>query len=259
MGNNIYFISDVHLGLHPEEKSMEREKKLVSWLQSIKNEAAEIYFMGDIFDFWHEYKRVVPRGFTRFLGTVSLMADSGIKIHFFPGNHDVWMYSYLEKECGAVVHRKQKVRELGGKKFFLHHGDGLGPGDMGFKLLRKAFHSKFLQWCFARLHPNFAMWLGLTWSKKSRYAKGIIAEGFAGFDKEYQVLFARDVLKHNYYDYFIFGHRHIPSEITLEKGAKLVNLGDWIYSFTYGVWDGNQFMLKQCEGKGDKILRLSVE
>ena len=259
VNKKIYFISDLHLGLYPRENSLEREKKIVQWFEEIKDDVSELYLLGDIFDFWHEHKRVVPKGFTRFMGTLALIADKGVKIHFFSGNHDVWMHGYFKEEIGAEIHHNHLKVTHGDKKFYLAHGDGLGPGDTSFKILRWAFHNSFLQWMFARIHPNLSMWLGTTWSKKSRYAKGIVAEEFAGIDKENTVIHSRDVLKHEYFDYFIYGHRHIPSVITLEKGSKYVNLGDWIYSFTYAVFDGEKLELKEYQGNGDKILRLSVE
>lgn len=255
----VYFISDLHLGLYPLDVSLEREKKIVQWLSEIKNDAAEIYLVGDIFDFWHEHKRVVPKGFTRFMGTLALMADQGVKIHFFSGNHDVWMYGYFKDEIGADIHHEPLKTSINGKSFYIAHGDGLGPGDIFFKLLRRAFRSPFLQWWFSRLHPNFSMWLGTTWSKKSRYAKGIVAEEFTGIDKEYTLVHSRNVIKQEFFDYFIYGHRHIPSVINLEKGSKYINLGDWIYSFTYAEFDGEKLELKEYQGNGDKILRLSVE
>ncbi|NBC83358.1 MAG: UDP-2,3-diacylglucosamine diphosphatase [Bacteroidetes bacterium] len=242
MEKKIYFISDLHLGLHPPEKSREREKMVVEWLDSIKDQAAELYLMGDIFDFWHEYKRVVPRGFTRFLGKIAELADNGVKIHFFTGNHDIWVYDYLPREIGLTLYRKPVVREINGLKFFLAHGDGIGPGDRSYKMLKAIFTNRILQWLFARLHPNFAVALGLTWSKKSRYAKGIVAEDFAGEEKEWQILFAREKLNNEHFDFFIFGHRHIPSDFKINN-SRVINLGDWINNFSYAVLDGRDLKL----------------
>jgi len=253
--DKIYFISDIHLGLHPADKSLEREKLVRNWLDEILPHAKELYLMGDIFDFWHEYKHVVPRGFTRFLGKLSELADNGTKLYFFSGNHDVWAYEYFKAELGAEIHHKPIVKVLFGKKFFLAHGDGLGPGDFGYKLLIGTFRNKILQWMFARLHPNFALWLGKTWSKHSRYAKGIVAEEFAGEEGELQILFAKETLKKDHYDFFIFGHRHIPYDIQLGEKARVINLGDWIYSFTYGQLDEKGFELKQYKDKGANIIR----
>jgi UDP-2,3-diacylglucosamine hydrolase len=255
----IYFISDIHLGLHPEKKSLEREKLVVKWLSEIKNQAEELYLMGDIFDFWYEYKHVVPKGFIRFLGKLSELTDNGTKLYFFTGNHDIWAYSYFKTEFGAEIHHKPLIREYNGLRFFLAHGDGLGPGDFGYKLLKRIFRNRILQFLFNRLHPNFAIWLGKTWSKNSRYSKGIVAEDFAGEEKELQIVFAKQVLKKEHYDIFVFGHRHIPFDIQLGDRSRVVNLGDWIYSFTYGVLDGNKFELLQYEGKGENILRFRYE
>jgi UDP-2,3-diacylglucosamine hydrolase len=251
----IYFISDLHLGLYPQSKSLEREKFVVSWLDEIKSDAAELYMVGDIFDFWHEYKHVVPKGFTRFLGKLTELCDNGTKIYFFTGNHDIWAYGYFKSEFGAEIYKDHLIKEINGIKFFISHGDGIGPGDYGYKLLRKIFTSRILQWFFSRLHPNFALWIGKSWSKNSRYSKGIVAEEFAGEKKELQILFAKQKLKEEHFDIFIFGHRHIPSDIKIGDHSRVINLGDWIYSFTYGELDGKEFELKQFRGTGENILR----
>jgi UDP-2,3-diacylglucosamine hydrolase len=240
----IYFASDVHLGLYPPERSLEREKVFVAWFKDIREDATDIYLLGDIFDFWHEYKRVVPRGFTRFLGTLAETVDSGVNVHFFTGNHDIWVYDYLPSETGVKIYREHITRELGGKKFFIGHGDGLGKGDKGYKMLKAIFTNKVLQWLFARLHPNFSMSFGLNWSKHSRYAKGIIPEDFTGEENEFQLLFAKEKLKTEAYDFFVFGHRHIPMDIRIGNQARLINLGDWINNFTYAVFDGEEMHLK---------------
>ena len=254
-----YFISDVHLGLYPPERSREREKILVSWLDSIKDEIAELFLAGDIFDFWHEYKYVAPRGFTRFLGKIAEISDMGVKVHYFTGNHDIWIFDYLPAELGLTLHRKPAIREINGYKLFIGHGDGVGPGDLGYKMLKGIFTNRILQWLFARIHPNFSMWLGQKWSKSSRYAKGIIAEPYNGDDKELQVVFAKETLKKEHFDFFIFGHRHIPYEIRIGNKSKVINLGDWINNFTYGVLDEKGFQLKSIyPEKEDKILRMSI-
>ena len=255
----IYFISDIHLGLHPQKKSLQREKLVVKWLDEIKEQAAELYLMGDVFDFWYEYRHVVPKGFIRFLGKLSELADNGTRLYFFTGNHDIWAFNYFKTEFGAEIHHKPLVRVFNGSRFFLAHGDGLGPGDFGYKLLKRIFRNRILQFLFTRLHPNFALWLGKTWSKNSRYSKGIVAEDFAGEEKELQIIFAKQVLQKEHYDVFVFGHRHIPFDIHLGKSSRVVNLGDWIYSFTYGVLDEGNFELRQYEGNGDNILRFSYD
>lgn len=254
-GKKTYFISDVHLGLYPESKSREREKLVVAWIDSVKDDMEELYLLGDIFDFWHEYRHVIPKGFTRFLGRLADLSDNGVRIHFFSGNHDVWTYSYLHEELGINIYHEPRQLELHGKKFFLGHGDGLGPGDKSYKMLKWIFRNPFLQFLFARLHPNFALWLGKSWSKKSRYAKGIVSEEFLGEENEFQFMFARQKLTTEHFDYFIFGHRHIPVDIRIAENTRVINLGDWIYSNTYGVFDGEEFRLEQYEGDGRSIIR----
>ncbi len=254
--SRIYFISDVHLGLYPPEQSTRREKFVVEWLNMIKEDASELYLVGDIFDFWHEYRHVIPRGHTRFLGKLAELSDMGIKIHYFTGNHDIWVYDYLPSEIGAIIYREPVIRDFNGTRFFIGHGDAVGPGDHSYKLLKKIFTNKVLQWLFARIHPNAALAFGRRWSKNSRYAKGIIADPYMGDDKEFQVLFARETLKKEHFDYFIFGHRHIPFMVDVGDNCKVVNLGDWINNFTYAVWDGKELFLKSFFPENEKnILR----
>ena len=238
-GEKIYFAGDLHLGLPNYKKSRLREKKFVAWLDSIKDDAFEIYLLGDIFDFWFEYKRVVPRGFTRLLGKIAEITDSGVPVYFFTGNHDIWVFDYLPEETGVIVQRKPLIKEIGGKKFFIAHGDGLGNGQFGFKLLKFIFHNKVLQWLFARLHPNFALWMGGLWSATSRDAKGISIP-FMGENKEMMVRFAKEKLKNEHFDYFVFGHRHLPVQIKLSDKCEYINLGDWIKTYSYAVFDGEK-------------------
>jgi UDP-2,3-diacylglucosamine hydrolase len=250
-GNKVYFISDLHLGLYPNEKSAVREKILVDWLGSISNDVSELYLVGDIFDFWHEYRHVVPRGHTRFLGKLAEMADKGVKIHFFTGNHDIWIYDYLPGEIGLTVYRQHVVREFNGMRFYISHGDGIGPGDNAYKMMKWGFTNKILQWLFARIHPNASMAFGKRWSKNSRYAKGLVAESYRGDDKEIQVIFAAETLKKDHFDFFIFGHRHIPFDVHL-GGSRVINLGDWITHFTYAVWDGAKLELHSANPDKEK-------
>ncbi len=239
----IFFASDLHLGLYPREKSLDREKLFVKWLNEIQPRCQALFLLGDIFDFWYEYRKVIPRGFTRFLGKLCEFADQGIEIHLFTGNHDVWMFDYLPKEIGAVVHQKSTIADINNKIFLIGHGDGLGKGDWGYKFLKACFTSKTLQWLFSRLHPNLAFAIGHAWSKKSRLSKGV-AEEFKGEDKEHQVLFARDYLKNNDIDFFVFGHRHVPIDFKLNENSRLINLGEWIFSNSYAEFDGNNMELK---------------
>ena len=245
----IYFASDAHLGMHPAEKSVERERILVRWLDEIQKDATEIWLLGDMLDYWFEYRKVVPRGFTRFLGKISEITDRGIPVHYFTGNHDVWVFDYLPKETGIQVHREPVIKEINGKRFFIAHGDGLDQGDKGYFLLKKIFTSKFLQWAYARLHPNCATTFAHHWSKKSRFAKGISVE-FKGEDKEELLVFARDLLKKEYFDFLIFGHRHIPLEYNIPGSqSKVFLLGDWIVNYTYAVFDGEDVYLKRYQAK----------
>jgi len=245
-GKKIYFASDFHLGVPTDKESREREMKIVRWMEMVKQDAEAIYFMGDIFDFWFEYKRVIPKGFIRLQGKIAELADSGIAIHFFIGNHDMWMFDYFEKEIGITMHRTHGLHELKGTRFFLGHGDGLGPGDNGYKFIKKVFANRFCQWCFARLHPNFGIWMADFWSRKSR-AKNKEPETFLGEDKEWLIAYCNRKLENDHYKYFIFGHRHLPIEHDLGKDSKYINLGDWITHFTYGEFDGESLALKKFE------------
>ena len=237
----VYFASDVHLGLFPKEKSDTREKHFVQWLTEIKEDAEAVFLVGDIFDFWYEYKKVVPRGFVRFLGKLADLTDSGIPVHFFAGNHDIWINDYLSKEAGVILHTDPFITSINGKSFYIAHGDGLGPGDYTYKVLRRIFTNRVMQFLFSRIHPNLAFNFGHWWSKQSRYSKGLYEE-FLGNDKEYLILYAQEILKKQAYDYFIFGHRHIPMEIDLGNST-LVNLGEWISAYTYASFDGVQLKL----------------
>ena len=248
-----YFISDIHLGLPNREKSLKRERLLIQLLDELKENAKIIYFVGDIFDFWWEYKYVVPRGYVRFLGKIAELSDSGIDIHFFTGNHDVWMKSYLKEEIGIKIHTEELKIEINAKKFFIAHGDGLGPGDNGYKFLKKIFTNRFLQWCFSRLHPNFAFLLGSSWSH-SRRKKETHYE-FKGEDKELLIQFAKETLKTEEFDYFIFGHRHFPLILDVGNDSKYVNIGDWLINYTYVEFDGkNLQQYSYKSGKKEKFM-----
>lgn len=252
----IYFISDAHLGSWAIQHRRQQERRLVSFLDSIKNHAAAIYLLGDIFDFWHEYRFTVPKGYTRLLGKISELTDSGIEVHFFTGNHDLWVRDYFERECGMILHREMScTTELYGKLFYLAHGDGLGSGDRKYKLLRSIFHNRTCQRLFAALHPRWGMWFGLKWAEKSRTghenAGGVVP--FLGADKEKLLLFAKDYLKsHPDINYFVFGHRHLQLDHTLSDDCRLLILGDWITQFTYAKYDGNRLTLENyVEGESN--------
>lgn len=246
-GKKIYFASDFHLGVPTYEKSLVREKKIVKWLDSIKADAEELYLMGDVFDFWFEYKTVAPRGYVRLLGKLAELSDAGIKLFYFTGNHDMWTFDYLKKELNATIYRKPIEQEYNGKKFYIGHGDGLGPGDHGYKFIKKIFASSICQWLFARLHPNFGIGLANYFSKKSRVATGTTDEKYLGEEKEWLVIYSKEIIAKKHFDYLIFGHRHLPLDVTLNENSRYVNLGDWIQYFTYGVFDGNDFHLLKYE------------
>lgn len=235
--------------MHPAEKSIERERILVKWLEEVRKDATEIYLLGDMLDYWFEYRKVVPRGFTRFLGKIAEITDSGIPVHWFTGNHDVWVFDYLPHEIGVQVHHEPLIREIGRKRFFIAHGDGLDPADRGYLLLKRIFTSRFLQWAYARIHPNCATAFAHHWSRKSRFAKGISIE-FKGEDREELLIFSRDLIKKDHFDYMIFGHRHIPFEYSIPgSNCKVLLLGDWIVNYTYAVFDGENLSLKRYPGR----------
>jgi UDP-2,3-diacylglucosamine hydrolase len=241
----IYFASDFHLGVPTYEASLAREKKIVAWLDEIKHDAAEIYLVGDLFDFWFEYKYTAPKGFIRLLGKIAEITDSGTPVHLFTGNHDMWMFDYLPKEIGVTIHTAPIERTYSGKTFFIGHGDGLGPGDTMYKFIKKIFANKFCQWMFARLHPNLAFGVANYFSGKSRIATGNSDSVFLGDDNEWLVTFCKEKLIEKHIDYFVFGHRHLPIEVNLPQQSKYLNLGEWINYYTYGEFDGINLHLKK--------------
>lgn len=245
--DKVYFASDFHLGAPDYASSLIREKRIVRWLDEISKDAKEIFLVGDIFDFWFEYKRAIPKGFVRLQGKIAELTDSGIPVHIFTGNHDMWIFDYIPKELGVQLYREPIHREFFGKKYFIGHGDGLGPGDKGYKFLKKVFANKFCQWCFARLHPNFGIWLADKSSKTSRAHTGSSDEVFHGEENEWLVVFCKDELKKEHFDYFIFGHRHLPLEIDLAENSKYFNLGEWINYNTYVVASDQGVELRKFE------------
>jgi len=253
-GVGVYFASDFHLGIDAKYTSREREIQIVRWLDQIKEDAAEIYIVGDVFDFWFEYKHAVPKGYVRLLGKLAELADSGIEMHFFIGNHDMWMFDYFEKELGITTHREPIIKTLSGKKFLIGHGDGLGPGDFGYKILKRVFANPICQWLFARLHPNFGIGLANFWSQKSK-DKHMGTEDFESIEKEWLWSYAEKKLKEQPdIDYFIFGHRHIPIDYTLSNGkSRYVNLGQWLFANSYAAFDGNEVKLNFFENEEGKI------
>ncbi|MDO4930911.1 MAG: UDP-2,3-diacylglucosamine diphosphatase [Bacteroidales bacterium] len=244
---NIYFLSDAHLGSLAIPHARMQERRLVNFLDHIKHKAAAVYLLGDIFDFWHEYKCVVPKGYTRLLGKISELTDLGVEVHFFAGNHDLWLGDYFEKECGMTIHRHSSVVELYGKVFYLAHGDGLGSGDRKYKFLRALFHDGICQKLFAAIHPRWGMTFGLEWARHSRLKRidGKEPE-YMGEDKEDLIVFAKEYLQtHPDINYFIFGHRHIEVDLMLSRTTRLLMLGDWISLFSYAVYDGEHLLMEE--------------
>ena len=244
-GKKVYFASDNHLGAPSRSQSFDREKKFVAWLDLIRKDAAALFLMGDLFDFWFEYKTVVPKGFTRTLGKLAELTDAGIPVTYFVGNHDLWMNGYFEEELHIPVFHGPQTIEIQGKRFFIGHGDGLGPGDTGFKRMKKVFTNPLAKWFFRWLHPDLGVRLAQHLSVRNKLISGSEDIEFLGEDREWLVQYARRKLAGEAYDYFIFGHRHLPLEIQLDDKATYINLGDWITHFTYAEFDGNQLMLKQ--------------
>ncbi|MDB2620283.1 UDP-2,3-diacylglucosamine diphosphatase, partial [bacterium] len=230
----IYFASDQHLGAPTPKASLPREKKFVAWLDTIKEDAGTIFLLGDLFDFWFEYKTVVPKGFVRVLGKLAELKDAGIDIYFFVGNHDLWMRDYFQKELNIPVFHKPEEFEINGKIFLIGHGDGLGPSDHGYKRMKKVFTFPFFKWLFRWLHPDIGVRLGHYFSVKNKLISGDEDARFLGEENEWLAQYCRRKLTEKHYDFFVFGHRHLPLEIELNNNSTYINLGDWIQHFTYG-------------------------
>lgn len=243
-GKNIYFLSDFHLGAPNYEQSLVREKKTVQFLDSIKNSAAAVFIVGDLFDFWYEYRTVVPKGYVRLLGKLAELTDAGIPVYFFVGNHDMWMKDYLQKELNIPVYFEPKEFLFSNKKFLIGHGDGLGPGDHGYKMLKKIFRNPVCQWLFGILPPFMGMGLANYLSRRSRAQTGAVEEKFLGEDNEWLIIYCKEILQKNFYDFFVFGHRHLPIDFHLTEKSRYINLGDWIRYFSYAIFDGEQMELK---------------
>jgi UDP-2,3-diacylglucosamine hydrolase len=243
----IYFLSDFHLGSPNYESSLDREKKVVAFLESVCQRALAIFIVGDMFDFWYEYKHVVPKGYVRIFGKLAELTDSGIPVYFFVGNHDMWMSGYFEKELNIPVYFEPRTYTFNNKKFLVGHGDGLGPGDHGYKFLKSVFRNKICQWLFGLLPPAFSIGLANYFSNKSRQNTNIEEKGFMGENKEWLVIYSREVLAKEQVDFFIFGHRHLPLDYKLSDRSRYINLGDWISNFTYAEFDGNDVQLKKWE------------
>lgn len=240
----IFFASDQHFGAPTKEASKPREQKFLKWLDEIKDEAEAIFLLGDLFDFWFEYKRAVPKGFVRVLGKLAEFADEGIQIHFFVGNHDLWMSDYFETELGIPVYHKPKEFTFNNKTFLIGHGDGLGPGDKGYKRMKKVFTHPVSKWFYRWLHPDIGIKIASYLSVKNKLISGEEDIKFLGEDNEWLVQYCRRKLTQKHYDFFLFGHRHLPMEIMVSETSKYVNTGDWISHYTYAEFQGDELLLK---------------
>jgi UDP-2,3-diacylglucosamine hydrolase len=242
-GKKIYFLSDFHLGVPDKITSLSREKKIVAFLDAIKEDACMVFVLGDLFDFWFEYRKVVPKGYVRILGKLAELTDNGIAVHFFVGNHDMWMSSYFENELNIPVFFHERPYDFNGKKFIIGHGDGLGPGDHGYKLLKAVFRNPVCQFLFGLIPPAIGVSIAEFFSRKSRIATGNTDDQFLGEEKEWLIQYCKSVLQKEHVDYFIFGHRHLPIDFDFNAGSRYINLGDWIKYNSYAVFDGNQVLL----------------
>jgi UDP-2,3-diacylglucosamine hydrolase len=254
-GQKLYFLSDFHLGAPDAATSLQREKKIVQFLDEIKQHTAALFIVGDLFDFWYEYKKVVPRGYVRLLGKLAEYTDAGIPVYFFVGNHDMWMNNYFQQELNIPVYFEPQEFSFNGKQFYIGHGDGLGPGDHGYKALKKVFRNPICQWLFGLLPPQIGIGTADYFSKKSRAQTGSTEEVFLGEDKEWLITYSKEILQQKKVDYFIFGHRHLPIDYRLTNKCRYINLGDWITFFTYAVFDGADISLKSYTGQEHKIVK----
>ncbi|MFV8341354.1 UDP-2,3-diacylglucosamine diphosphatase [Flavobacterium sp. XS2P39] len=243
----VYFASDQHFGAPTPELSFPREQKFVAWLDEVKKDAEAIFLVGDLFDFWFEYKTVVPKGFVRVLGKLAEIRDSGIPVYFFVGNHDLWMEDYFQKELNIPVFYDNQEYTFGDKTFLVGHGDGKGPGDIGYKRMKKVFTNPLSKWLFRWLHPDIGVGLAQYLSVKNKLISGDEDVTFLGEDKEWLILYSKRKLETKHYNYLVFGHRHLPMKVTVGENSEYVNLGDWITYFTYGVFDGENFEIKKYQ------------
>lgn len=254
----IYFASDFHLGAPNAAASREREKLILRWLETVEADAQHIFLVGDIFDFWFEYKHVIPKGYTRILGKLATLQDKGIDISVFIGNHDMWMNGYFEEELGIPVYYEPQTYLIGQKKFYVGHGDGLGPGDHGYKFLKKVFRNPVCRWLFSGMHPAWGISLANYFSRKSRSATGQELEKFLGVENEWLAIYSKAVLQQEHFDYFIFGHRHLPLDIPVGENSRYINLGDWLNYFSYAVFDGNDTSLRFFTPEGEAAAKRAL-
>lgn len=247
MSSKVYFASDLHLGASAKVSSPEREKLFIEWLDKVSEDATEIHLLGDLFDFWFEYKRVVPKGGVRLLGAIAAASDKGIDIHWHAGNHDMWSFGYLEEELGITFHREPKIFTWQGKKCLVGHGDGLGPGDNTYKLIKKLYANKLCQWLLKVMHPNIVLKIANRLSTDSRASGGRNGGQFVDKENEYLYHYCKEQLEDGLdVDYFIFGHRHIPLDLEVKsefRTARYINTGDWLVNFSYAVLESGKVSL----------------
>lgn len=244
VSKNIYFASDLHLGTPNYKQSLQREKEFIRWLNLIQKDCEELFLVGDIFDFWFDYAQVVPKGYTRLFGKLAELTDSGIKVHYFKGNHDMWLSGYFEKELNFTIHSNNYTFEKNGVKFFVGHGDGKGPEDYKYKMLKKVFRNPVCKFLFKWLHPDIGMAIANHFSRKSRYGNGERIEKFLGADKEWLIQYINRKETENHFDYYIFGHRHLALEYKINENTTYINLGDWLRFKSYAVFDGEKTTLR---------------
>ncbi len=245
-GKKVFFASDFHLGAGPKTSHKQVEARVVRWLDEIKPTAHAIFLLGDMFDFWFEYKRAIPKGFIRFQGKLAEISDAGIPIIFYTGNHDMWLFDYFTEELNIPIFRNPTSLSIGKKRFHIGHGDGLGPGDFTYKILKKIFNNKLCQWAFERIHPNLGIGIANYWSRKSRISSDKKEDKFLG-EEEWLLQYCREQEKLNHHDFYIFGHRHLPLDLEVNASSRYINLGEWINYFTYAEFDGDALVLKYFE------------
>jgi len=248
--NKIIFASDFHLGIDSKNSSKERELLIVEWLMSIKDEVKHLFLVGDIFDYWFEYKTSIPSGFSDFLSAIKILRNEGVEITFFTGNHDMWMFRYFTEEYGIEVLKEPKVFHFDQAKFFVGHGDGLGPGDALYKVVKKVFANKVCQWLFSLIHPTIA--LGIMKKVSQRDAEKYTKPDQFDGENEWLIQFANSYQEQEKkVDFFIFGHRHLMYDYPLQNEGRVINLGDWITYLSYAEWDGSEMKLLQY--KSEKV------
>lgn len=243
-GKKIYFASDFHLGTPDAAASLERERRIIAWLDSIRDSAYAIYLLGDIFDFWFEYRHAIPKGFIRLQGKLAELRDQGIPIAFFTGNHDMWMFDYFPNELGIPIYREPQVMQVGAHRLLIGHGDGLGPGDKTYKVLKRFFNSSICQWLFARIHPNLGIRIAHAWSRRSRITNNKREERFSGEENEFLLIYCRELEKRVHHDFYIFGHRHLPLDLPVSPRSRYINLGEWVNHSPYAEYDGKDVKLR---------------